>query len=96
MSLRITDDCIDCGACVDACPVEAIFEEALKERCAIDPERCTECVGFYDRTMCQVECPVECCEPDPDNHETEQQLLFKARRLMPGHEFPEPPPSHLR
>lgn len=96
MSLRISDDCINCGACADACPTEAIFEDTESDRSAIDPQRCTECVGFYDRTMCQVECPVECCEPDPACPETEQQLLDKAQQLMPQHEFPYPPPSHLR
>ncbi len=25
--LYISDDCIDCGACVSECPVEAIFQE---------------------------------------------------------------------
>ena len=27
MSLLITDECINCGACEPECPVEAIFEE---------------------------------------------------------------------
>ena len=27
MAIRITDECINCGACEPECPVEAIFEE---------------------------------------------------------------------
>jgi ferredoxin len=96
MSLRITDDCINCGACADACPVEAIGEDAAANVHVIDPDRCVECVGFYERTMCAVECPVECIEPDPENPETERQLLDKAHRLLPDREIPSPPPSHLR
>jgi ferredoxin len=95
MSLRITEECINCGACADACPTAAIFEDRDADLSVIDPERCTECVGFYERTMCQVECPVECCEPDPERVETQQELLDKARRLLPDHDFPDPPPSHF-
>jgi ferredoxin len=96
MSLRIGDDCINCAACADACPTEAIFEDEENDVSVIDSRRCTECVGFYERTMCAVECPVECIDFDPENPETEEQLLNKANRLMPNHEFPYPPPSHLR
>ncbi len=96
VALIITSDCIDCGACQDACPTEAITEDKAAGRRVIDAERCTECVGFYAQTMCQAECPVECCLPDPDHVESEAQLLSKARRLFPDREFQEPPPSHLR
>ena len=58
----------------------------------IDPDACTECVGFYERTMCQVECPVECIEQD--EKETKQALLEKAKRLFPDHKFPPQTPSH--
>lgn len=96
VSLLITSECIDCGACEDVCPTEAISENKAAGRYVIDPERCTECVGFYERTMCQSECPVECCLPAPGHVESEAQLLSKARRLFPEREFHEPPPSHLR
>lgn len=96
MSLHITDECINCGACTDTCPTEAIYEHAEAEVHVIDPERCTECVGFYERKMCQVECPVECCEPDPDRPESEEQLISRAKKLLPDYEFPNPPPSHYR
>jgi ferredoxin len=63
MSTHITTDCINCGACEPECPNEAISEG--DEIYVIDPELCTECVGFYDHEACQAVCPVECCLPDP-------------------------------
>src|SRR5579863_9471208 len=58
MSTYITSDCINCGACEPECPNEAISEG--DEIYVIDPELCTECVGFYDHEACQAVCPVEC------------------------------------
>jgi len=96
VSLKITEDCINCGACEEACPTAAITEDEEAGARVIDPERCTECVGFYDRVMCNVECPVECCLEDPNRVEDEETLLARARALMPDHEFDSPPPSHKR
>ncbi len=49
----------------------------------IDPDLCTECVGFYDHEACQAVCPVECCLPDPSHVETEDQLVQRAVKLHP-------------
>ncbi|MCU0661696.1 MAG: YfhL family 4Fe-4S dicluster ferredoxin [Myxococcota bacterium] len=87
MTLKITDECINCGACEEVCPTQAIVEDGEAMLRIIDPARCTECVGFYERHMCQIECPVECCLPDPEHPETREQLLEKARLLFPGREF---------
>ncbi len=95
MSLKITKDCINCGACEECCPTGAICEDPELNARVIDPKRCTECVGFYERTMCQVECPVECCLPDPEQRESQAELLAKAKELYPDYEFPSPPPSHI-
>jgi ferredoxin len=81
MSTYITSDCINCGACEPECPNEAISEG--DEIYVIDPELCTECVGFYDHEACQAVCPVECCLPNPDNREEEAGLLERAIRLHP-------------
>ena len=81
MSTYITDDCINCGACEPECPNEAISEG--DEIYVIDPELCTECVGFHDDEACQAVCPVECCLPDPKHPETEGQLIERAKRLHP-------------
>ena len=85
MATLITDVCINCGACEPECPNEAISEGV--EYYTIDPDLCTECVGFHKREACQSVCPVECCVPDPKRRETEEQLLSRALRLHPYDEM---------
>lgn len=51
MAYTITDDCINCGACDDACPIGAIREQGEKR--VIDAEACTDCGA------CQDVCPVD-------------------------------------
>jgi len=45
-------------------------------------------VGFHDYEACQAVCPVECCLPDPNNVETEDTLLQRARTLHSDKTFP--------
>jgi len=52
----------------------------------IDPDKCTECVGFFDTQQCVEVCPVEAPVPDPDHEESQDALLAKFRRLHPGEE----------
>lgn len=47
----------------------------------IVPDKCTECVGFYDEPQCAAVCPVDCCLPDPLNPETPEQLQAKVAYL---------------
>jgi ferredoxin len=94
MATYITDECINCGACVPECPNGAITQGA--DIYVIDPLLCTECVGFNEREACAAVCPVDCCLPDPNRVETEPALLGRARELHPGQVFPEPPPSRFR
>src|SRR5579862_6155551 len=82
MATYITADCINCGACEPECPNEAISEG--DEIYIIDPELCTECVGFYDHEACQAVCPVECCLPNPEIPETEDVLIQRALKLHPN------------
>lgn len=49
----------------------------------IDPELCTECVGFNAKEACQAVCPVECCLPDPNNPENESDLIARAMKAHP-------------
>ena len=111
MAIKITDDCINCGACEPECPNNAIYEEdqpwkysdgtGLKGSITLpnglqadaDEEnsdggfcedyyfivtsKCTECKGFHDEPQCAAVCPVDCCVPDEDNVESEDELLAK-------------------
>ena len=47
----------------------------------IVPDKCTECVGFHEEPQCAAVCPVDCCLPDPDREETEEQLLARKEAL---------------
>jgi ferredoxin len=79
MAYKITDECINCGACEPECPNQAIT--AGDEIYIIDPNKCTECVGHFDASQCAAVCPVDCCVPDDDHKETHEQLMAKFHRL---------------
>ncbi|MDD5094184.1 MAG: 4Fe-4S binding protein [Dehalococcoidia bacterium] len=57
MAMKITDDCIACGACISECPVEAITDGDTKS--IIDPKKCVECKGYAPSSKCVDVCPVE-------------------------------------
>lgn len=109
MSTIITEECINCGACAPECPNNAIY--AGGSECELDgvrhpalapdiyyivAEKCTECVGFFDREQCAAVCPVDCCIPDSNHVENEEALLARARRLHPEREIPADSPSRFR
>jgi len=81
MSYKIPEECIFCGTCAEECPNEAIYEGDTQF--LIDPEKCTECVGFFESPRCAGACPLELPIPDPDHQETKDQLLQKWERLHP-------------
>ena len=85
MATMITNECINCGACEPECPNNAISQgETIF---VIDPMLCTECVGFHDYEACAAVCPVDCCVTDPNNIETEEALIERARALHPDTRF---------
>jgi ferredoxin len=84
MAFKITEDCIACAACETECPNEAISEG--DEIFIIDPDKCTECVGHFDTQQCADVCPVDCCVPDPDHKESNDELLAKFKKLHPDKE----------
>ena len=80
MAILINDECIACDACVPECPNEAITEgDPLY---IIDPDLCTECKGFHEEPQCASVCPVDCCIPDDNHVETEEELLKKKDYLF--------------
>lgn len=57
MSLEIVDSCVNCWACYDVCPSEAIYNSA--PHFLIDSKKCTECEGDYAVPQCASICPIE-------------------------------------
>jgi len=82
MSYKITEECISCGACEPECPNQAIREGDTVY--VIDPEKCTECIGFFGASKCAEVCPVGAPVPDDTRKETREQLLAKFSKLHPG------------
>ena len=84
MALMITDECINCDVCEPECPNTAIYQGGVEWDFNgvphpliadgifyIVPQKCTECVGFYDHEACAAVCPVDCCVPNPEIVESE-------------------------
>lgn len=94
MATMITSDCINCGACEPECPNNAISQGDPVY--VIDPLLCTECVGFHDYEACAAVCPVDVCVTDPNNVETEDVLIARARALHPETDFRENFQSRFR
>ena len=61
MALKITDECINCGACEPECPNDAIT--AGDDIYIIDAKKCTECEEFAHDSACVDVCPVDCIIP---------------------------------
>ena len=75
MALFIEDSCINCDMCDPECPNEAItLGESIYE---IDADKCTECIGHYEKPTCVSVCPIDCVKPDPNYIESEKLLLAK-------------------
>ncbi len=58
MAMKITDECIACGACEPECPTESISEDGGIY--VINADTCVECKGYFDEPQCAAVCPVEC------------------------------------
>src|SRR5262245_31794497 len=94
MATMIASDCINCGACEPECPNNAISQG--DPIFVIDPKLCTECVGFHDYEACAAVCPVDVCITDPNNIESEEVLVARARALHPETDFGENFQSRFR
>jgi ferredoxin len=75
MALKILSSCINCDMCDPECPNGAItLGEDIYE---IDSDKCTECIGHYEKPTCVSVCPIDCVEPDKNKIETQEQLFAK-------------------
>lgn len=79
MALLITEDCTNCGDCEPDCPNHAI--SAGDSLFIIDPNKCTECVGYSDESQCIDVCRYDCIIPDPAHQETKAHLQEKYEAL---------------
>ncbi|MCE2029673.1 4Fe-4S binding protein [Sessilibacter corallicola] len=57
MSVEIVDLCVNCWACVDVCPSDAI--SASNTHMLVNAKKCTECEGDYADPQCASICPIE-------------------------------------
>ncbi len=57
MALKIIEGCVNCWACYDLCPSEAIVE--AKPHFTIVASKCTECDGDFADPQCASICPIE-------------------------------------
>ncbi len=109
MATVITSECINCGACESECPNTAIYQGGVEwelngsmhaaiatDIFYIVPDKCTECVGFFDHEACAAVCPVDCCVPDPKIPESEETLLARAKLLHPEETFGADFPSRFK
>ena len=79
MALLINSDASIATCARPECPNEAISPG--EDSYVIDPVKCTECVGYFDKSQCVQVCPVDCIVPDPDHRESRDQLQEKHGRL---------------
>ena len=100
MAIKISEECINCGACQSECPNTAIYASGEEyelngqthpplssDYYYVVPEKCTECVGFHDEEQCKSVCPTDACVNDPARAETKEALLAKAKALHPDKSF---------
>ncbi len=65
----------------DAVNAEAKQTPVSDEYYYIVTDKCTECVGFHEEPQCAAVCPVDCCVPDPEHVESQEELLDRKARL---------------
>lgn len=57
MALSIIESCVNCFACLEVCPSDAILEAT--PHFVIAAKKCTECDGDYSDPQCASICPIE-------------------------------------
>jgi len=54
-----SEECINCAACEEDCPTEAITRG--DDAFVVDARRCVDCKEFYDAPHCVGVCPIDGC-----------------------------------
>lgn len=80
MALKILAACTNCDMCLPECPNKAI--RYTGKTYVINPDLCTECVGFYDTQTCKTVCPIDCIITDPEHQEDADTLMAKFEALV--------------
>lgn len=62
MAYMITAECVNCSACEQECPVQAIT--AAADQYVVDPDVCVDCEGYFEEARCKWACPVNACVPE--------------------------------
>jgi ferredoxin len=91
MAVLINDTCINCAACIDECPVEAIVDEddnpADEEYYYVYPDKCVECVGHFDVPACAEACPTEGCITWDMPFTAEYKEHFSGANYIDGNDY---------
>ncbi len=77
MALKITAECISCGACEFECPNEAISYGAGQYE--IDPDKCTQCSEYSNAFKCKQVCPVGCIMVGDDNTSDSKATIAEGK-----------------
>jgi len=88
MAVIINDTCINCAACIDECPVEAIVDEddnpTGEEYYYVYPDKCVECVDHFDTPPCTEACPTEDCITWDMPFTADHKEFFAGTNYMDG------------
>jgi ferredoxin len=66
VAYMITAECVNCSACEQECPVQAISAHA--DQYVIDPNVCIDCEGYFEEARCKWACPVNACVPERETY----------------------------
>ena len=84
-----TERCIECNGCVTACKNDNEVPWGITRRRVVtvndgvigqEKSVSVACMHCSD-APCMAVCPVDCCVPDPDHEETEDELMAKKDKM---------------
>ena len=110
MATKITEECINCGACEPECPNTAIYEGGVewesasggtarrwrKTSTTSSPRSAPSASASSTKSNAQRYVPSTAAFPIPIDRRRKPLLLERAKNLHPDTEIPDPPPSRFR